>query len=92
MNDEFSGISNRIIMKNRKELSISGAKDVDSFDEGMIIAVTDRGELTVKGEGLRILSLNTETGEMSVEGNDISSLVFTGDKKDTSGFFKKLFK
>lgn len=79
-------------MKNRKELSISGVSDVDSFDEGMIIALTDRGELTVKGEGMKILSLNTDTGEMSVEGSDIFSLVFTGEKRDSSGFFKRLFK
>ena len=92
MTDEFSNMSNRILMKNRKELSISGVGDVDSFDENMIIAITDGGELTVKGEGLKILSLNTETGEMSVEGSDISSLVFTGERRENSGFFKKLFK
>ncbi len=92
LTDEFSGANNRILLKERRELSVSGVEDVDSFDERMIIALTDMGELTIKGEGMKILSLNTELGEMSVGADNISSLVYTGTGEKSGGFFKRLFK
>ena len=45
------------ILEDRKKLSVSGVKDVGSFDEETIIAQTEYGELTVKGEKLHMQSL-----------------------------------
>lgn len=91
MKDDFNEFNHKIIMNGRKTLSVSGVSDVDSFDERMIVALTEMGELTIKGEGLKILSLSTEIGQLSVEGSEISSLTYTGEKNEGS-FFKKLFK
>lgn len=92
MTDDILTNDHRLSLKGRKELSVSGVSDVDSFDERMIIAETKLGELTIKGEGLKILSLNTEMGEMSVEGSSISSLAYTGERTENTGFFKRIFK
>ena len=92
MTDDILINDHRLSLKGRKELSVSGVSDVDSFDERMIIAETKLGELTIKGEGLKILSLNTEMGEMSVEGSNISSLAYTGERTENTGFFKRIFK
>lgn len=92
MKDDFGETNHRVSLKDRKSLSVSGVDDVDSFDEKMITALTSMGEMTIKGEGLKILSLNTQTGDLSVEGSNIYSVAYTGEKSDDSGFFKRLFK
>lgn len=73
------------ILEDRKRLSVSGVKDVGSFDEETIIARTEYGELTVKGTGLHITKLSLEIGELCIEG-EISSLIYS-DVIDKSGSF-----
>ena len=38
----------------RKELRLSGISNVDSFNEEVIIAYTDYGELVIKGQKLKM--------------------------------------
>ncbi len=79
------------ILEDRKKLSVSGVKDVGSFDEETIIAQTEYGELTVKGEKLHITKLSLEIGELCIEGH-INSLSYA-DVIDKSGsFFSRVFR
>ena len=80
-----------VIMENRRNLTISGVSDVDSFDEQTIIAFTDLGELTIQGYDLHITKLNIESGELLIDGN-ICSLSYSDRQQNTEGFFKRLFK
>ena len=81
-----------LIMQDRRNLSVSGVSDVDSFDEQMIVLFTEQGELTIKGSDLHINKLCVDTGELSVEGY-IDSLYYSEEKTNAkSGFFAKLFK
>ena len=57
-----------IIIRERREALISGVKDVLSFDDLQIEADTTQGPLVLQGEGLKILGLDTATGELRVEG------------------------
>ncbi len=68
-----------IILENRKNLSISGITDVDSFDEKAICLYTQLGELTIQGRELHIDSMSVETGDMTITG-DIWAVVY-GDKE-----------
>ena len=52
-NKQIETIQN-IILENRSKLSISGVKDVFSFDDQIVILETNLGMLTIKGENLRI--------------------------------------
>lgn len=81
-----------IIMENRKKLTISGIRDIDSFNEQLIEAITEMGTLIIKGENLHINKLSKETKEVAIEGK-ILSLVY-GEPKHKSGssLFKGLFK
>ena len=65
--------------------------DVDSFDEQSIIAYTDFGELTIRGKNLHINKLSLDTGELAVDG-EISSMSYSDNRPDNSGFFSKLFR
>ena len=68
-----------LILENRKNLTISGITDVDSFDEKAICLYTQLGELTIQGRELHIDSMSVETGNMTITG-DIWAVVY-GDKE-----------
>lgn len=80
-----------LVMNNCEKLSLTGVSDVGSFDEKTIICFTDKGELIIKGNMLRVDKMDTVTGDMEITGK-ISSLIYTGDGMRRSGFFSKLFK
>ena len=80
-----------LILKDRKEISLTGVTDVDSFDENSIVAYTDFGELTIGGNNLHISTLNTETGELSSDG-EISSMIYLDNRPRSEGFFKRVFR
>ena len=80
-----------LILENRKALTVSGVSDVDSFDEQAVIAYTDLGELSIRGQGLHINKLSLETGELTLQG-EIQSLTYTDNRQSGGGFFSKLFR
>ncbi|MCI7804979.1 MAG: sporulation protein YabP [Oscillospiraceae bacterium] len=81
-----------VIMEGRKNLTISGVTDVDSFDERCIVLYTQMGELVIKGRELHINSMSVETGDMTIDG-DIWALNYGDkDKKGSPTFLGKLFR
>lgn len=88
-----SNIIQNLILESREKLNITGALDVLSFDDQIVIVQTHLGLLTVKGEDLRISKLNIDSEEVIVDGN-ISSMSYSDknfEKKDSS-FLGKIFK
>ncbi len=67
-----------MILENRKNLSLSGVTDVDSFDEREIRLFTKLGEMTITGKDLHINAVSIENGSMTIEG-DIWSVQY-GDR------------
>ena len=49
------------------------------------------GELTVRGKGLHISRLNTETGELNITGT-VAAIAYTDDRNKTGGFISRLFR
>ena len=90
MEENISTIQN-VIMENRKKLNISGVKDVSSFDEETILLDTSLGKMTIKGEGLRIESYNTATGDLSAVGK-VYAVVYMSDARTSGGFLSRLFR
>ena len=88
-----SNIIQNLILESREKLNITGALDVLSFDDQIVIVQTHFGLLTVKGEDLRISKLNIDSEEVIVDGT-IGSMSYSDknfEKKD-SGFLGKIFK
>ena len=50
MEEERRPMPHSFFMEERAKISISGVRDVNSFDEETLIVFTDLGEITVKGE------------------------------------------
>ena len=86
-------IPQNIILENREKLTLSGVRDVLSFDDQIVIVETELGLLNIKGQNLKITKLSIDTGDVVVEG-DILNLGYsekTLDKKGTS-IMNKLFR
>ena len=75
----------------RKTLALTGITDVDSFDDTVIIAYTDHGGLTVRGNSLHITRLSLDNGELELEGT-IGSLTYSDTGSRRKGLFGKLLR
>ena len=85
-------IVQNIVLENRKNLSITGVKDVLSFDDKIVIVDTMLGMLTIKGDDLRINKLSLDTTEVTIDGT-ISSIIYSEKQTKNSGsMLGKLFK
>lgn len=91
--NQLNGVIQNLILENRGKLSISGVRDVLSFDDQVVIMETELGLLTVKGEDLKINKLSIDTSEVIVEG-EISNLSYSDQskKEQEGGLFSKIFK
>lgn len=72
----------KLRLDGRHSLYLTGVADVCSFDETAILIRLDGCLLSVDGEDLHILGLNTGGGEMTVEGK-ITGLNYLGEKSDS---------
>lgn len=86
-----SKMPHNVILEDRKNLTVSGVVDIDSFDEQTVILFTDMGELTIKGTDLHINKLSVDSGEMSVVG-EIGMLSYSEPKQASGGLFSRMFK
>ncbi len=81
-----------IIMENREKVTVSGVIDIHSFDDELVLAQTDLGILTIKGDDLKMNKLNLENNELIVEGQ-ITAVAYSDiNQAKKSGFMNKLFK
>ena len=85
-------LPHNIVLEDRRKLTVTGVVDVDNFDEQAVIAVTDMGELTVRGADLHINRLSIDMGELLIEG-EIDSLNYSDLRAVKGGsFFSKVFR
>ncbi len=82
--------AHNIIIENRKNINLSGVKEVLEFTDDTINAITELGLITIRGENLKIGNFNTEKGDLSASGN-IIAVVYSSSQKN-GGFFSKLFR
>lgn len=82
-------LPHRLTLDARERLSMSGVLEVESFDESMIVLITTRGTLIVRGRGLHLQMLSLEGGQVSVDGS-VDSLSYE-DPAPAGGFFARLF-
>lgn len=89
----LSSYNHSINLLERKNLSISGVKKIDHFDNKEFIIETIMGYMVVKGDGLELLKLDTLQGNVSIKGlvNSIQYVEETKKEKEDS-IFSRLFK
>ena len=83
-----------ITLAERKNIVITGVKKIESFDSDEFLMDTTLGFLTIKGNELEIIKLDTYQGNVSIKGR-IDSLLYTDNinvKTKEETFLSKLFK
>lgn len=94
MEEKAGAACHRIILNNRQAGSLTGVRDVVSFDENQVILDTDMGLLTVKGKDLHLSRLTLEKGEAEMDGT-VDSLVYSSNeayRRSGESLFARLFK
>ncbi len=81
--------AHNVIMENRRNMSISGVRDVDSFDEQTVVLQTELGLLTINGEELHISHLDQTSGELTMSGH-ICELIYAEPRPEHKSFWSRL--
>ncbi len=81
----------RVTAENRECIKITGVDDVESFEEGEIIAYTNMGVLTLRGSDFKISRLDTDSGELVING-ELDGMSYSGAAGEKTGFFGRIFK
>ncbi|MBR3836293.1 MAG: sporulation protein YabP [Clostridia bacterium] len=79
-----------LIVESRKKVTMTGIKDVESFDEETIVAQSECGEIALHGKGLKISRLSVESGDMAVEG-EIDSVIYS-EGKSAGSFWSRVLR
>ncbi len=87
----FAG--HNVTIEDRERVTITGALDIESFDDTQIVVITDYGDLTVKGDMLKVHRLSVETGDITISG-EIESLDYEDNNRrhEGGGLLGRLFR
>lgn len=94
MDEKTVSLAHKVSFNNRQGGSITGIRDVISFDLNCILLETDFGMMTIKGKDLHVNRLSIEKGELEVSGT-IDGIMYSeisSFSKKSESFFSKMFK
>lgn len=79
----------KLILDERKSLTVTGVTEVVSFDENAVVLHTCQGELLVRGQDLHLKTLSQDGGQVAVEGQ--VDLMAYEEPRAQGGFLRRLF-
>ena len=86
--------NHKVSLNARSSASITGVKDVLSFDAGEVLLETEQGILMLRGNDLHVNRLTLEKGEVDVDGK-IDRLTYSDSNnygKSGESLISRLFK
>lgn len=86
-------LEHEVKLTNRKNIEISGVKEVDSFDNEEFLLETVQGYLIIRGQNLQLKNLDVSSGNVTIKGRiyELSYIDEVSGEK-AKGFFSKLFR
>ena len=87
---ENLSLKHNIVIENRKKAVIDGVKDVIEFSSETIDVITSMGNLSIRGNDLKINGFNAVSGELDISGL-IVAFIYTTDTKKSS-LLSKIFR
>lgn len=91
MEERQTAGGHRIAFSRRKQGSITGVRDVISFDSKEVILDTEEGLLTIRGSELHVNRLTVEKGEVDLEGQVDSFVYSAGGGQNRESLLSRLF-
>ncbi len=78
----------------RKNVTLSGVKKIDSFDSEEFLIETVMGYVVLKGEGLELIKLDTMQGVVTIKGmvNSMAYIDEVNKKNKENSVISRLFK
>ena len=90
-----ASLNHLVSITDRKSITITGVKKIESFDVDEFLLETTHGYAVIKGEELELIKFDTYQGNVSIKGK-INSLSYVDDiskqSKKEDGIFSRLFK
>jgi len=83
--------SHTIHIESRELISITGVKDVDSFNDQEVQLLTEVGELRIEGNELHITKLSLDDGQVIIEG-EIIALEYAETAEPKGSLFSRMFR
>ena len=80
----------KLVLDNRKRLTLTGVTEVESFDEELVVLHTNLGTLVVRGRGLQLQLLSLDGGQVHVDGT-VEQLTYEDESPHGTGFLARLF-
>lgn len=86
--------NHNINITGRKNITITGVKKIDSFDDNEFMLETNMGYLLIKGNNLEIIKLDTYQGDVAIKGkiDSLNYLESSNKKEKKESMLNKLFK
>lgn len=82
-----------VVLKNRKNLEITGVKKLESLNPLEFVLYTVLGKMIIKGKDLEMLSLDIDHGKLEIIGTvRLIEYIEKLETKKEKGFVSKLFK
>lgn len=72
---EQSQLPHKLTLDERRKLVMTGATEVVSFEENLVVLRTGLGVLNIHGQELQLKNLSLENGQVAVEGK-IGALIY----------------
>lgn len=94
MDKDIITYNHSITLAERKNITITGVKKIDSFDNEEFLLETNMGYIVIKGEDLEIIKLDTYQGNVAIKGkiNALTYMEGPSKKSKEDSMFSKLFK
>lgn len=79
-------------MQRKKNLELSGVKNIERFDENEFILETTLGWMTIRGQEMTLSKFDTEHSAVVIQGQ-IDAIEYDTSRKNQQGsFLSRLFK
>ncbi|MBA2177001.1 sporulation protein YabP [Halobacillus locisalis] len=86
-------VEHNVKVWNRRNIEISGVKEVDSFDSEEFLLQTSMGYLVIRGNNLQMKNLDLDSGVVSIKGKMYEMTYLDEHQGEKAkGLFSKLFK
>ncbi|MBQ9086269.1 MAG: YabP/YqfC family sporulation protein [Clostridia bacterium] len=89
MNGTTDKQTHQIQLFMRKEMTVNGVREVESFDENGAVLQTTAGEMTVEGEDIHVGVLDMDRGLVTLSGRIDAILYSDIHSEEKGGFFRK---